>query len=402
MLFNLLGDYISFFFFKEEFVKAQNTVIATESKLPNKVMIFFFSFVCADFAVICLPPDSAMSEEDPPKGPGGVNQSDPVKGTLSSNSIKDTKEADNLAAEINATEAPNKAGDCTRGRGRNRICKHCRFSCTDVREFYHHQRTAHTEGQENEDRSSVTPTTRRSSLRTRRTVSANSTSGNSGETETTLNTSALNGIGSKNATGKTTTDNGTETAGSNSAQKSASAAGAQVLTKTTASSGILAGNSSMISTNSAPTEGDPSLDILHNMSNSFSDDENDLGDEGGRLVIDDSSGTSGSAVTATPTRCGNIQNRTYVCSVCDFTSTSAKSYLRHQRDEHSFDIIIYECDICDYATKYKQKLPRHRKLHFSGTEFALESGQVYIFFSPYFRNFLYNLLNKILFSCSRL
>lgn len=343
-----------------------------------------------------------MSEEDPPKGPGGVNQSDPVKDTLSSNSIKDTKEADNLAAEVNATETQNKAGDCTRGRGRNRICKHCRFSCTDVREFYHHQRTAHTEGQENEDRSSVTPTTRRSSLRTRRTVSANSTSGNSGETETTLNTSALNGIGSKNATGKSTTDNGSETAGSNSAQKSASAAGAQVLTKTTASSGILAGNSSMISTNSAPTEGDPSLDILHNMSNSFSDDENDLGDEGGRLVIDDSSGTSGSAVIATPTRCGNIQNRTYVCSVCDFTSTSAKSYLRHQRDEHSFDIIIYECDICDYATKYKQKLPRHRKLHFSGTEFALESGQVYIFFSPYFRNFLYNLLNKILLSCSRL
>lgn len=39
-LFDLLGDYISFFF-KEEFFKAHNAVIATELKLPNKVMIFF-------------------------------------------------------------------------------------------------------------------------------------------------------------------------------------------------------------------------------------------------------------------------------------------------------------------------------------------------------------------------
>lgn len=73
------------------------------------------------------------------------------------------------------------------------------------------------------------------------------------------------------------------------------------------------------------------------------------------------------------TRSGNIQNRTYLCNQCEFSTTSAKIFLHHQKDAHHLDIIIYECDICEYATKYKQKLPRHRKLHFSGKEGMSES-----------------------------
>jgi hypothetical protein len=42
----------------------------------------------------------------------------------------------------------------------------------------------------------------------------------------------------------------------------------------------------------------------------------------------------------TPTRSGNIQNRTYVCGQCDFSSTSAKTFLHHQKDAHSVDITI--------------------------------------------------------------
>ena len=72
-------------------------------------------------------------------------------------------------------------------------------------------------------------------------------------------------------------------------------------------------------------------------------------------------------------RTGNIQNRTYLCNLCEYSTTNAKSYLHHQKDIHHPEIIIYECDICDYATKYKQKLPRHRKLHFSGKDGFIES-----------------------------
>ena len=78
---------------------------------------------------------------------------------------------------------------------------------------------------------------------------------------------------------------------------------------------------------------------------------------------------SGSSLT----RSGNIQNRTYMCSQCDYNTTSAKAFLHHQKDLHQPEIIIYECDICEYATKYKQKLPRHRKLHFTGKDGMNES-----------------------------
>ncbi|XP_064610799.1 uncharacterized protein LOC135475006 [Liolophura sinensis] len=67
-------------------------------------------------------------------------------------------------------------------------------------------------------------------------------------------------------------------------------------------------------------------------------------------------------------RTGNIQTRNYVCAKCTFDTTSAQVFLHHQVDEHQENISIFECDLCDYATKYKQKLPRHRKLHFTARE----------------------------------
>ncbi|KAL8561022.1 hypothetical protein ACOMHN_061721 [Nucella lapillus] len=111
-----------------------------------------------------------------------------------------------------------------------------------------------------------------------------------------------------------------------------------------------------------------------NASACTSSDE-DMSEEGGRLVIDDSTpgGSSGSGVI--PTRCGNIQNRTYSCDDCDFTTTSAKENLLHKKEAHGYDFSIYSCNLCDYATKYKQKLPRHRKLHFSGSDTPAE-GQI--------------------------
>ena len=89
--------------------------------------------------------------------------------------------------------------------------------------------------------------------------------------------------------------------------------------------------------------------------------------------LDHSDGLDLSGDHSSLTRSGNIQNRTYLCNVCEYSTTSAKSFLHHQKGFHHLDLIIYECDICEYATKYKQKLPRHRKLHFTGKDGMSES-----------------------------
>ena len=131
---------------------------------------------------------------------------------------------------------------------------------------------------------------------------------------------------------------------------------------------LLSGTASMISTNG------PTIPQDCNMSGA-SEDEHDLSEEGGRLVIDDSNTANNSSIVM-PTRCGNIQNRTYMCEECNFTTTSAQQSLRHKKNEHGHDFTIYECNLCDYATKYKQKLPRHYKLHFSGSDLSVDPTQV--------------------------
>jgi hypothetical protein len=88
----------------------------------------------------------------------------------------------------------------------------------------------------------------------------------------------------------------------------------------------------------AHMNGDGDFDRYSNLSHEMEDDE-------GRLIIAEEDQIPGSIKT--PTRSGNIQNRTYVCGQCDFSSTSAKTFLHHQKDAHSVDITIYECDICE-------------------------------------------------------
>ncbi|XP_050395582.2 zinc finger protein Xfin [Patella vulgata] len=187
-----------------------------------------------------------------------------------------------------------------KGRGRIRRCKHCKFSCTDAKEFFHHQMMEH---EEENDQSFASP--------------------NKGLPK-------LTPIRTRNS---------------------------QSLVEETPEEIVEKTNGDTIIINSMVT-----------------DDEE--ADEDGRLIIADQQeeGSNSESAVVTPTRCGNIQNRTYVCSGCDFSSTSAKVFLNHQKDAHNFDIIIYECDICDYATKYKQKLPRHRKLHFSGQGLLIGEG----------------------------
>lgn len=59
-----------------------------------------------------------------------------------------------------------------------------------------------------------------------------------------------------------------------------------------------------------------------------------------------------------------LPTRTYTCSDCGATTTSPRQHLHHLVQDHGYDYTIYECDLCDYATRYKQKLPRHRRCHF--------------------------------------
>lgn len=191
--------------------------------------------------------------------------------------------------------------------GRNRICKQCKFSCTDSKEFFHHQMYAHSE----ESESTKSSLNRRSSFKSivniapmkRQLSQSNSTSEVASLEMATLPVEKMNG---------------------------------------------------------------------HVEPNSVIDHEDEKEDEG-RLVIAEDEQESEQMINLTPLRSGNIQNRTYMCNLCEFSTTSAKTFLHHQKENHNLEFIIYECDICEYATKYKQKLPRHRKLHFTGKDSMLGS-----------------------------
>ena len=63
-----------------------------------------------------------------------------------------------------------------------------------------------------------------------------------------------------------------------------------------------------------------------------------------------------------------LPTRTYSCKICGQSTTSSRQHLHHQKEQHNMDYMIYECDMCDYATQYKQKLPRHKKCHFTEDE----------------------------------
>ena len=79
----------------------------------------------------------------------------------------------------------------------------------------------------------------------------------------------------------------------------------------------------------------------------------------------DLNSTDGKLDDNTVVRSGvNLPTRTYTCTECGWSTTSSRQNLYHMVHDHGYDYTIYECDICDYATRYKQKLPRHRKCHF--------------------------------------
>ncbi|XP_050399121.2 zinc finger protein 208 isoform X1 [Patella vulgata] len=55
-------------------------------------------------------------------------------------------------------------------------------------------------------------------------------------------------------------------------------------------------------------------------------------------------------------------SRNYNCSECKFTTTKARVFLNHRRDNHDESFTIYPCNLCEYASQYKHKLQRHEAM----------------------------------------
>lgn len=273
--------------------------------------------------------------------------------------------------------------------GRTRICKSCKFTCTDAKEFLHHQTYAHSQDGDVDLRRSLSsrrkshsslPIIKRGLLRSNSLDDLESPD----EITTPLNNNNNNNsILKVIESGKQSTNLKIKI--SKNLIKSYSS---EEVTKENIKSADITQLSSHKHISHIDQDSKSSIDFDSNSKHSLDMDEPDSeqmyilnpeGDEGeqdeeGRLIIaeDDSQ----QRPLRHPTRSGNIQNRTYVCNICEFSSTSAKIYLHHQKDAHNLDITIYECDICEYATKYKQKLPRHRKLHFTGKDILLSGSDL--------------------------
>lgn len=246
--------------------------------------------------------------------------------------------------------------------GRNRFCKQCKFTCTDPKDFLTHQKYAHSQEKDPDILNSISKRRKSSSSNhctsqgslVKKTVTRSSVSHDSDEK---LN--FVNGRKSDSNTFQPTEDPLTLV----NSEVNNSSSEDEAVDSMNKENQLVDNNkrNSFDDFEKIDKENMDSAEMEH-ASNFGSEHEEQ--DEEGKLIIAEDDHLS----SKTPTRSGNIQNRTYVCNQCEFSSTSAKTFLHHQKDEHQPDIIIYECDICEYATKYKQKLPRHRKLHFTGKE----------------------------------
>ena len=277
--------------------------------------------------------------------------------------------------------------------GRARVCTQCKFTTTDVKEFSNHRIHAHAEEKSEEKPGRKNSTRRKTSLvdendsvepeiNSEQILTVNDSGAVSSETEKELDKDI------KKDTKKT--DQKTE-------QMADEQISDEYLSSLSLKKSVKSAddpkNKEGIATNDNDMQNDSNIKrpavektVLEKV-NGYTEEvllvnKDDDQDDEPRLVIDDgfndndgdhSDGLDLSGDHTSLTRSGNIQNRTYMCNVCEYSTTSAKSFLHHQKDSHHLDIIIYECDICEYATKYKQKLPRHRKLHFSGKEGMSES-----------------------------
>lgn len=277
--------------------------------------------------------------------------------------------------------------------GRARICKQCRFTTTDVKEFSNHRLHAHA--QENSDDKTIPrknnlrrKTSAASSiseeqhrLKDQNSESKNKTGADFLETkdhqtinESVTKTEDVDRTNSVDIKGEKEIENKMANEQISSELLNSLALAPRKLVTT-----IENGQSLELENGAREFKRRPSTEnlVLEKMNglkeNIVLVNKDDEQDDEHRLVIaedyeiGDALDTSGSE-PASLCRSGNIQNRTYICGECEFSSCNAKEYLHHQKAIHHADMLIYECDICDYATRYKQKLPRHRKLHFNGKD----------------------------------
>ncbi|WAR12489.1 XFIN-like protein [Mya arenaria] len=246
--------------------------------------------------------------------------------------------------------------------GRTRICKQCKYTTTDVREFSNHRLHAHAD--ENNDESKTV--TRKTNLR--RKSSAASEKSIVTPTEVDFEKDLLK---EDNKSTKTDFDI--------SVEQKQTMASEQISPELLSSLALAPRKTSVNDSNNESMER-ATIENMNGVGEEVLMEKDDDQDDEPRLIIADASENGDIAESElnnsdglAPSRSGNIQNRNYLCGNCDYSTTSAKTFLHHQRDVHNSGIAIYECDFCDYATKYKQKLPRHRRLHFFGKDGLQES-----------------------------
>ncbi|CAG5116754.1 unnamed protein product [Candidula unifasciata] len=273
------------------------------------------------------------------------------------------------------------------GRGRKRYCKKCKFTCTDAREFTAHQ-AAHSESDDNRAESATvfSQVTKTSShtLQTRRVLRPKRTlTGSLPDSDTSLSAmevpkdimvetaSVRDGkaadfkpygkdlasfvadtVKSEEKTAKST---------QNSETKSPSLSGDVEEECMDADEGEDEPDAMSTSLEESlhVERGDSSDGVRrlpHDIADKFSADE-EVDDED-RLVIDDDDALIRNAHGI------GAQPRLYTCQHCRVTTGSAKAYLHHLKENHNTEVNIFDCDLCDYATVYKQRLNKHRKLHF--------------------------------------
>lgn len=288
--------------------------------------------------------------------------------------------------------------------GRARTCTQCKFTTTDIKEFSNHRIHAHAEEKSEEKSSRRGGPRRKSSLvdEAKETVENKAEQNDSG-TVSNENEQGLDSNIKKEtnkADQKTEVNCNFKKETPKSEQKSEQMAEEQIsdeylnslALKKTVKNSEEPQNKDAIDKNEFQNDDKrPAMEktVLEKLNGHTEEvllinKDDDIDDEPRLVIADDglndtdefgdhSDGLDLSGDHSSLTRSGNIQNRTYMCNLCEFSTTSAKSFLHHQKDSHHLDIIIYECDICEYATKYKQKLPRHRKLHFTGKDGMNES-----------------------------
>ncbi|XP_059149652.1 zinc finger protein 646-like [Physella acuta] len=212
--------------------------------------------------------------------------------------------------------------DSCKGRGRRRLCKKCKFTCTDAREFTAHLAT-HSDIESKLDR-----------LRRRRPSVAKTPDGPQSSSDMDSPTSAPLLLEDKEKL-------------KNSFFETPESDALEVSNEANERDDAREDEGDEIDAMNVDTDEKKLFPHQMGVGENFSPEE-----EGeGKLVIDDA------------VKSGQI----FPCRQCSQKLDGVKAFLQHLSEAHKVEDKIYKCDLCQYTNANKEKLARHRKKHFPST-----------------------------------